>query len=99
MNENDTLGTMTAEFKKEGKGMPLQDFEKFAAKFGFTSVRPKQINGKGQMTTADYRPNRINVAITAPVISTEIVKVGKREYVEEKVDHLKSTVTDILSIG
>lgn len=99
MNENDTLGTMTTEFKKEGKGMPLQDFEKFAAKFGFTSVRPTRVNDKTQVHTADYRPNRINVAVTAPIISTEIVKVGKREYVEENVDYLKSTVTDILSIG
>jgi len=99
MDNTTSLNTMIAEFNKEGKGMPFQDFEKFAQKFGFTSVRSTRVNGKSQVHTMEYRTNRINVAVTAPVISTEIVKVGKREYVEEQVDHLKSTVTEILNIG
>ena len=99
MDNITSLNTIIAEFNKEGKGMPFQDFEKFAQKFGFTSVRPTRVNGKSQIHTEDYRSNRINVAIAAPIISTEVVKVGKREYVEEKVDDLKSTVTEILNIG
>lgn len=98
--EDPTLATLKSEFEKTAsKGMPIQDFQALAKKFGFNEVRPTEINGKGQIATCDYRSDRLNVSATAPVLSTEVVKIGKREYLEEKIDHLKLTVVGISNIG
>lgn len=98
--EDPTLATLKSEFEKTAsKGMPIQDFQALAKKFGFNEVRPTEINGKGQIATCDYRSDRLNVSATAPVLSTEVVKIGKREYLEEKIDHLNLTVVGISNIG
>jgi spore coat polysaccharide biosynthesis protein SpsF (cytidylyltransferase family) len=93
------IETLKKELSKVPGGMSIQDFESLAKKFGFTSVRATEINGKAQLATRDYNINRINVKADAPVISTEIVKIGKKQYLEEKYDYLKLTVTGIINVG
>ena len=55
-------------------GSPLADVEKLAADMGLT-VRVLRLDGQDLPATADYRTDRVNIAVDADIV-TEVISVG-----------------------
>ena len=55
-------------------GSPLADVEKLAADMGLT-VRVLRLDGQDLPATADFRTDRVNVAVEADIV-TEVISVG-----------------------
>jgi hypothetical protein len=55
-------------------GTPLADVEKLAADMGLT-VRVLRLDGQDLPATADFRTDRVNVAVETGIV-TEVISVG-----------------------